>query len=83
MPKITKIEDKTRNLKPLRVTQTKARRLSACRTKAASTLIRCGCCNEGVRIYLGTNAQGEIETLEINGVEGTREQWREALSSIL
>lgn len=40
-------------------------------------LIKCGCCNEKVEIYYGGG------TLEINGVMGSVENWREVLLPLL
>lgn len=40
-------------------------------------LIKCGCCNERVEIYYGGG------TLEINGVMGSVENWREVLLPLL
>ena len=40
-------------------------------------LIKCGCCDEQVEIYYGG------DTLEINGVMGSAEDWREILLPLL
>jgi len=40
-------------------------------------LIKCGCCNEQLEIYYGGG------TLEINGVMGSIENWREVLLPLL
>ena len=40
-------------------------------------LIKCGCCDEKVEIYYGDG------TLEINGVMGSVEDWREILLPLL
>ena len=40
-------------------------------------LIKCGCCDEKVEIYYGGG------TLEINGVMGSVENWREVLLPLL
>ena len=84
MPKVTKIEDKRKLVKPLRVTHTKSKTFGFDRVKDASILVRCGCCNEKVRISHSTYDApvGDVVTLEINGVYGTREQWIELLSGI-
>ena len=61
----------------IRVRHRPARRLSVKSTKAANYLIRCGCCNEKVDIYYGE------DSLEINGVEGSIENWRAILLPLL
>ena len=40
-------------------------------------LLRCGCCDRGVEIYYDTDG------LEINGVNGSLENWREILLPLL
>jgi hypothetical protein len=40
-------------------------------------LLRCGCCDRKVEIYYGD------EGLEINGVNGSLENWREILLPLL
>jgi hypothetical protein len=40
-------------------------------------LLRCGCCNRSVEIYY------DPEGLEINGVNGSVENWREILLPLL
>ena len=40
-------------------------------------LLRCGCCDQAVEIYYDTDA------LEINGVHGSIENWREILLPLL
>lgn len=40
-------------------------------------LIKCGCCDQKLEIYYGGN------TLEINGVMGSIENWREVLLPLL
>jgi hypothetical protein len=40
-------------------------------------LLRCGCCDEAIEIYY------DDETLEINGVLGSIENWREILLPLL
>ncbi|QQS42113.1 MAG: hypothetical protein IPM63_03985 [Acidobacteriota bacterium] len=40
-------------------------------------LFKCGCCDESVEIYYGEG------TLEINGVMGSIEDWREILLPLL
>lgn len=48
-------------------------------------LIKCGCCDQSLKIYYdpkGTGIGG-IDTLEINGVEASREEWRRILGPLL
>ena len=45
--------------------------------KMARRLIKCGCCNESVEIY------HDKTTMEINGVYGSIENWREVLLPLL
>ena len=40
-------------------------------------LLKCGCCDERLEIYY------DSETLEINGVNGAVEDWREILLPLL
>jgi hypothetical protein len=40
-------------------------------------LLRCGCCDQKVEIYY------DAEDLEINGVHGSLENWREILLPLL
>ncbi len=40
-------------------------------------LLRCGCCDQAVQIYYDTDG------LEINGVHGSMENWREILLPLL
>lgn len=46
-------------------------------TKAPAHIIKCGCCNEEVHVY------ADPESLEINGVEGSLQNWREVLLPLL
>ncbi len=46
-------------------------------TVSARYLVKCGCCDERVEIYY------DDEGLEINGVSGSIENWREVLGPLL
>jgi hypothetical protein len=58
-------------------------RVSSSRTEAAEGrispryLLRCGCCGQNAEIYYDTDG------LEINGVNGSLENWREILLPLL
>ena len=45
--------------------------------KCPRYLLKCGCCNKTLEIYYDNNS------LEINGVNGTIEDWREILLPLL
>lgn len=60
----------------LRIWERKARTHGR-KTIAARTLVKCGCCEERVDIFYGDGA------IEINGVCGTVENWREILGPLL
>jgi len=45
--------------------------------KSPRLLVKCGCCDEKVEIYY------DEESLEINGVNGSLENWREILLPLL
>lgn len=45
--------------------------------KSPRYLLRCGCCDQSVEIYYG------VDSLEINGVHGSIENWREILLPLL
>lgn len=86
MPKIERIEDGNHALTALRITRRKARRMGESRMVNPSILIRCGCCKERVVIFhkeptdpLDVN----LDTLEINGVLGTIDQWRKIFLPLL
>jgi hypothetical protein len=46
-------------------------------TKSARYLLKCGCCDERLEVYY------DEEELEINGVLGSIENWREILLPLL
>lgn len=85
MWKVDKIEDE-RGGPPLRVTHRKGRAPQGRRAgKDPSIRVRCGCCSEAVEIFysLDSNRDPCVETLEIAGVIGTVQQWREVLCPML
>ena len=45
--------------------------------RGARYLLKCGCCNEKLEIYY------DDDSLEINGVQGSIENWREILLPLL
>lgn len=57
---------------PMRITHRKQQG-----TRGPRYLIRCGCCDERVEIYY------DEDTLEINGVMGSLQQWRSILMPLL
>ena len=79
------VKDTNDAVSPLRVTVRKARRVSARRTIQPGIRVKCGCCNETVEIYHTNDRDGDpnLETLEINGVHGTIDQWRQVLLPLL
>lgn len=50
---------------------------AATQRKMARRLIKCGCCDESIEIY------HDETTLEINGVNGSIQNWREVLLPLL
>lgn len=89
MPKTRKIFDGKNESRPLRVTVRNAykiqRKNSSPRVFCPRTLVRCGCCNQKLEIYHDDAPTGDnnIDTLEINGVWGTVDQWRQVLMPFL
>ncbi|GEM_PF-3361651 len=85
MPKMQYVKDANDAVSPLRVTVRKARKLSARCITQPSIRVKCGCCNEVVEIYHTDDRNGDpnLETLEINGVSGTIDQWRQILLPLL
>ena len=76
MPKIERIEDSKGVGFPLRLTR---------RTASPTIRIKCGCCDEAVVIGFDDEPTGDpnIDTLEINGVYGTIDQWKKVLLPLL
>ena len=61
----------------IRVWKTKERRKSKGAIISPSLLLKCGCCNEKVRIYWGGGS------IEINGVHGSIDDWEAILGPML
>lgn len=80
MPKTTYIKDGKGTYIPLRVT-------IRARTKRVNLrlLVRCGCCDQSLEIYYDEKSTGgpHRDSLEINGVNGTVDQWRQLLLPLL
>lgn len=85
MPKIQYVKDANEAVSPLRVTTRKARQVSTRRKTQPRIRVKCGCCSEAVEIYYSEDRGGDpnMETLEINGVNGTIDQWRQILLPLL
>jgi len=85
MPKIERFVDTLNTLGPLRVTRRKARRVSRNRTSMPCVTVKCGCCSHAVEICHETTPTGDKnqDTLEIGGVHGTVDQWRQVLLPLL
>ncbi len=80
MPKMTKIYGGDPDATPLKVTHRKRRGRQAPRT-----CVTCGCCKESLVICPPDDSQGNpfLESMEINGVNGTIAEWRELLCPLL
>ena len=80
MPKIKRTKDGKETFLPLRITRRARRKLISPRL-----LIRCGCCNESLEIYYDDKPTGNPhrDSIEINGVNGTVDQWRKVLLPLL
>lgn len=65
---------------PLKVTRRKKRG-----KKSGRTLIQCGCCDQKVEVFHEDTPSDfpDTDTLEINGVMGTVEQWQQILLPLL
>ena len=85
MPRMEKVEDPVGVVYPFRITRGKGRRTSARRSRKPHIRIKCGCCDQAVGIYHEDKPSGNanIDTLEINGVYGTVDQWRKVLLPLL
>jgi hypothetical protein len=52
--------------------------------KAPKIVVKCGCCEEKVEIYLFENfSNGEVTGLEIGGVFADIKEWRKILGPLL
>ncbi|MEK7079675.1 MAG: hypothetical protein AAB901_00105 [Patescibacteria group bacterium] len=87
MPVVRKIEDRGHGgLMPLRVTEGKGRAKKG-GVRIPRLLIRCGfgCCDSRLEINYDDDPTRDLhtDTLEINGVFGTIDQWRQLLLPLL
>lgn len=84
MPKVELVEDSSGASHPLRITRRKGKSDSRGK-KLPSIRVKCGCCDEAVVICFDDEATGDPtrDTLEINGVIGTVEQWKNVLEPLL
>jgi hypothetical protein len=82
MVKIQRIKDSSDSMQPLRVWKRQGNKLSK---RSPNIVVGCGCCHEKVVIYFDDKPTGEKnkDTLEINGVIGTVEQWSKVLLPLL
>jgi hypothetical protein len=80
MLKIERIKDGKDVCMPLRITRRGRRKF-----KSSRLLVRCGCCDQSLEIYYDEKTTGNPhqDSLEINGVNGTVDQWRQVLSPFL
>ena len=80
MAKVAQVVDKGLYVHPLRVTERKARGKHMARMR-----VKCGCCNEALEIHheKGLPSDIQFDTLEINGVLGSKDQWRKILLPLL
>jgi len=85
MAMVERVIDGKDTILPLRITRRKPRKVSKRRTLAPVVRVRCGCCKESVSIHTEADPIGDIhqDTLEINGVLGTIDQWRKVLLPLL
>ncbi len=81
---MSKVEKITGGAFDLRVTRRKARQISSRRTQSARVRVKCGCCSNVLDIHHDEESLSAVaNTLEINGVMGTVEQWRQILLPLL
>ena len=81
MSKIEKVKDDLGKAMPLRITRRKKRPLGKGDAFVNPSMrIKCGCCSESVVIYYDNSSRDD---LEINGVNGTINQWRKVLLPLL
>lgn len=80
MSRIKYIKDGKGICLPLRVTKRARKKLMSPRL-----LVRCGCCDQSLEIYYDDRRTGNAhrDSLEINGVNGTIDQWRQVLLPLL
>lgn len=81
MPKIKRVEDAKGFGSPLRVTERKGVKGK----QAPSIRVKCGCCSEAVEIYYDDLVVDDPSEswLEINGVQGSVDQWKQVLLPFL
>lgn len=72
MAKMERVKDSADRTMPLRVWRRQA---------SSSIRVKCGCCNEAVVIYFHNDPSDDL--LEINGVVGTVDQWKQVLLPLL
>ena len=78
LKRTNKFYDTTRFMQPqIRIWHRKEKKLENGAIKDACYHLKCGCCDKTVDIYYGGNG------LEINGVNGTVNDWREILLPLL
>ncbi|MDB5264665.1 MAG: hypothetical protein JWN64_236 [Parcubacteria group bacterium] len=86
MPKVRKIEDRGPGsmMLPLRVT-TRAGRPIKRGKQLPRHLVRCGCCDQRLEVYFDDEQTGNLhsDTLEINGVIASIDQWRQFFGPFL
>ncbi|HEY4496316.1 MAG TPA: hypothetical protein VJC04_03100 [Candidatus Paceibacterota bacterium] len=81
MTKIEKVKDDLGKAMPLRITWRKKRPLGKRGAFVSPSMrIKCGCCPESVVIYYDNSSRDD---LEINGVNGTINQWRKVFLPLL
>ena len=76
MAKIQKIRGAGDHTLPLRMTQRKVTG-----KKGASFRIGCGCCTQGLVIFPPPSPPDD--SIEINGVMGSRDQWQQVFGPLL
>ncbi|MFC1645455.1 hypothetical protein ACFL08_05510 [Patescibacteria group bacterium] len=68
------------------VNHVKERQLAKEGKRGAHFILRCGCCGPGgntLDIYYEKDSEGKIQNLEIGGINGSAENWREILLPML
>lgn len=85
MPKVDLVKDARNVLSPLRLTRRRGRTLKSGSRICPSWRVRCACCTCSLVIYYDTPVSGDysLDSLEINGVMGTVDQWRKLFLPLL
>ena len=80
-----RIKDSADRALPLRVWRRRGRARGSRRVESPSIRVKCGCCDEAVVIYFDEEKTGDAssDTLEINGVSGTVDQWKKVFLPLL